>query len=371
MLNSNSFTMQTLFSPFRLGPYELKHRCVMAPMTRSRADGDRAVVPMTATYYAQRADPLRGASLIVSEATQVSEQGIGYPATPGIHTPIQVAAWRRVTDAVHAKGGRIVAQLWHCGRVAHSCWTGAAPVSSSAVALASQVWSDKGLVAAETPRALELAEIPGVVAQYRHGASCAMEAGFDGVELHAANGYLVDQFLRNGVNRRTDAYGGAPANRIRFLREVVEALVAVWGTGRVGVRLSPTGGFNDMRDSDPAAVFVPAASMLNDYPLAFLHVVEGRPGSMLAPPADVTPIASLLRKAYRGTYILNGGLDAASGEAAIAGGEADLISYGVPFIANPDLTERFRRNAALNAPDQSTFYGGGEKGYTDYPTLVG
>lgn len=367
--------MQTLFSPFRLGPYELKHRCVMAPMTRSRADAARAVTPLTATYYAQRADPVRGASLIVSEATQVSEQGIGYPSTPGIHTPVQVAAWRGVTDAVHAKGGLIVAQLWHCGRVSHSCWQsptapgGAKPVSSSAVPMAGQVWSATGLVPAETPRALGLDEIPGVVAQYRHGARCAMEAGFDGVELHAANGYLVDQFLRNGVNHRTDAYGGSPANRIRFLREVVEALVAVWGTGRVGVRLSPTGGFNDMRDSDPAAVFVPAATMLNDYPLAYLHVVEGLPGSALAPPAGVAPIASLLRKAYRGSFILNGGYDAATGEAALARGEADLISYGIPFISNPDLTERYRRGAALNVADQSAFYAGGEKGYADYPPL--
>ena len=360
-----------LLTPYRLGPYELKHRCVMAPMTRSRADADRAVVSSTATYYAQRADPVRGASLLISEATQVSEQGIGYPATPGIHTPKQVAAWRAVTDAVHAKGGLIYAQLWHCGRVSHSSWQGgAAPVSSSTVPMKGQAWSATGLVDAETPRALERTEIPSVVAQYRHGAACAKDAGFDGVELHAANGYLIDQFLRDGVNRRSDEYGGAPTNRIRLLREVVEALIAVWGTGRVGVRLSPTNAFNDMRDSDPAAVFVPAAEMLNDYPLSFLHVLEGRPGSQLAPPPGVTPIASLMRKAYRGTFIINGGYDREAGEAAIASGAADLVAYGVPFLANPDLTERFRSGAALNAPDASTFYGGTEKGYTDYPFLA-
>ncbi len=360
-----------LFTPMRLGPYQLAHRCVMAPMTRSRSDADRVVVPMTAEYYAQRADPHTGAALLISEATQVSQQGIGYPATPGIHTADQMRGWRMVTDAVHAKRGLMFAQLWHCGRVSHSTWqAGTAPVSSSAVALNGQVWSTNGLVTAETPRALELTEIPALVAQFRHGARCAMDAGFDGIELHAANGYLIDQFLRDCVNRRSDAYGGTPANRIRLLREIVEALVAVWGAARVGVRLSPTNAFNAMSDSDPASVFVPASAMLNDYPLAYLHVIEGLPGSTLAPPAGVAPIASLMRKAYHGTFIINGGYDRTTAIEAIQSGLADLVAFGVPFLANPDLTERLRHGMPLNPPDPSTFYGGDARGYTDYPRLA-
>jgi N-ethylmaleimide reductase len=343
----------------------------MAPMTRSRADERRVVVPATVEYYAQRADPERGAAIVVTEAVQVSAQGIGYPGTPGMHTAEQVAGWRTVVEAVHRVGGVVFAQLWHCGRASHSSWHGGAPpVAPSAVAPPGQVWGTAGLVASETPRALETAEIPGVVAQFRHAARCALEAGFDGVELHAANGYLVDQFLRDGTNLRTDPYGGPPERRIRFLREVVEALVAVWGTGRVGVRLSPTGSFGGMSDSNPKATFTVAAQMLNEYPLSFLHVVEGRPGTAMAPPAGVAPVARAMRDAYRGTFIVNGGYDAESGGEAIKSGAADLVAFGVPFLANPDLVERYRRNAPLNAPDASTFYGGGTKGYTDYPALA-
>ena len=355
-----------LFTPTQIGPYRLASRIVMAPLTRCRASEERAPHALNAEYYAQRADPRTGAALIVSEATQVCTEGIGYPATPGIHTPAQVQGWKLVTEAVHRKGGLIFCQLWHVGRVAHSVFTGTQPVSSSAVKIDGMVSTSQGKVPAEMPRALSLEEIPQVVAQYRHGAKCAREAGFDGVELHAANGYLVDQFLRDGVNQRTDRYGGNVPNRLRFLREVVEALVAEWGTGRVGVRLSPTNAFNGMSDSNPPAVFVPAAEALNDYPLAYLHVLEGLPGTTFAPAGGAAPVAPLMRKAYRGPFIINAGYTKETGEAAIASGAADLVAFGVPFISNPDLTERFRSGVALTPPDQSTFYGGGAKGYTEY-----
>ncbi|MFO0827381.1 MAG: alkene reductase [Phycisphaerales bacterium] len=362
-----------LLTPYQLGPYLLTTRIVMAPMTRCRADADRAPHALNAEYYAQRADPVTGAALIVTEATQVCAEGVGYPGTPGIHTPAQVKGWRLVTDAVHRRGGLIYAQLWHVGRVSHSSFqpNGALPVSSSAVPMNSEVRTATYAKAqAETPRALEVAEIPGVVEQYRHGAQCAYDAGFDGVELHAANGYLVDQFLRDGVNRRTDRYGGSIENRLRFLREVVEALVKVWGTGRVGVRLSPTNAFNDMRDSDPAALFTAAATALNDYPLSYLHVLEGLPGSAFAPTNGAQPVAPLMRKAYRGAFIINAGYTQETGEAAVAFGAADLVAYGVPFIANPDLAERFRRGAALTPANPDTFYTPGAVGYTDYPALA-
>jgi len=340
-------------------------------MTRTRADSERAPRALNAEYYGQRADPRTGAALIVSEATQVCVEGIGYPGTPGIHTPAQVKGWRLVTDAVHAKGGRIVAQLWHVGRVSHSSWAGIQPVSSSAIASTGEAWTADGTKKpSQTPRALELSEIPKVVAQYRHGAQCALDAGFDGVELHGANGYLVDQFLRDGVNKRTDAYGGSISNRVRFLREVVEALVAVWGTSRVGVRLSPTNSFNGVGDSDPAATFVAATEVLNEFPLLFLHVLEGLPGTTFAPANAAAPVAPLMRKAFRGPFIINAGYTQQTGEQTISGGSADLVAYGVPFISNPDLAERFRTGAVLAPADPATFYGDGAKGYTDYPACT-
>lgn len=361
----------SILTPFALGPYRLASRVVMAPLTRCRADHERAPHALNAEYYAQRADPRTGAALIVSEATQVCEEGIGYPSTPGIHTKAQVRGWRLVTDAVHAKGGLILAQLWHVGRVSHTSYqpNGSLPVSSSAVAIDGEVRTVHGRVRAETPRALETHEIPRVVEHYRHGARCAMDAGFDGVELHAANGYLVDQFIRDGVNRRGDHYGGPVANRLRFLVEVVEALVAVWGTSRVGVRLSPTNAFNGISDSDPATTFVAAAEALNDHPLLYLHVLEGVAGSSFAPPAGTSPVAPLMRKAFRGPFMINGGYGLETGEEAIRSGAADLVAFGVPFISNPDVAERFRRGAPLTPPEPDTFYSPGARGYTDFAPI--
>jgi N-ethylmaleimide reductase len=322
------------------------------------------VTPLTVTYYEQRAS----AGLIVTEGTQVSEQGIGYPSTPGIHTEAQTAAWRRVTDAVHAKDGRIFAQLWHVGRISHPSLQagGARPVAPSAIAPAGQIYTASGLQPFAAPRTLESEEIPGVVEQFAEGARRALEAGFDGVELHGANGYLIDQFLRDGSNQRTDAYGGPVENRVRFLAEVTEAVVKVWGADRVGVRLSPTGAFNDMRDSDPEATFGAAAAALDRFGLAYLHLAMV-PGALDVASANHSML-KVLREKFHGPLIVNGGYNLETGNAVLAAGLADLISFGVPFLANPDLAERFAEGAPLNTPDQSTFYSGGERGYIDYPT---
>jgi N-ethylmaleimide reductase len=354
----------TLLSPIQLGPYTLSNRLVMAPMTRSRAGEGNAVTPMTVTYYEQRAS----AGLIVTEGTQVSEQGIGYPSTPGIHTAAQAAAWRQVTDAVHAKGGRIFAQLWHVGRVSHPSMQpgGAQPVAPSAVAPAGQIYTARGLQTFEAPRALEIGEIPGVVEQFAEGARRALEAGFDGVELHGANGYLIDQFLRDGSNQRTDAYGGTVENRARFLVEVTEAVVKIWGADRVGVRLSPTGSYNGMSDSNPEATFGYAAAALDRFGLAYLHL--GMLPHALDPANPNHSMLRVLREKFHGPLMINGGYGLESGNAVLAAGLADLVSFGVLFLANPDLAERFAEGVPLNAPDQSTFYSGGERGYIDYPT---
>ena len=335
---------------------------VMAPMTRNRAVAGNVPSDLAVTYYAQRAS----AGLIVTEGTQVSPQGVGYPGTPGIHAEAQIAGWRRVTDAVHERGGRIFAQLWHVGRISHPLLQpgGALPVAPSAIAAEGQTFTSEGPKPFGAPRALELDEIPGVVEQFAHGARSALASGFDGVEIHGANGYLVDQFLRDGSNQRTDAYGGPVENRARFLLEVTAAVAGVWGADRVGVRLSPTGSFNTMSDSDPAATFGYAARVLDRFGLAYLHVVE----PVARTPAMPAPVAPVLRPLFHGPFILNGGYDLATGNAALAAGEADLISFGVLFLANPDLPERFAEGAALNPPDRDTFYQGGEKGYIDYPT---
>ncbi len=356
-----------LLSPYRLGELSLKNRLVMSPMTRSRAVEGNVQNPLAATYYAQRAT----AGLIVTEATQVSPQGVGYIRTPGIHSPEQVAGWRAVTDAVHGAGGRIFAQLWHVGRVSHPDFhDGALPVAPSAIAADGQVFTARGPTPMVTPRALELNELPGIVAQFRQGAENALAAGFDGVELHGANGYLLDQFLRDGTNRRTDAYGGSIPNRARFALEVTEAVVGVWGPDRVGYKISPNGAFNSMSDSDPIATFSYLAHELSRLGLLYLHVTEGIAGPM-ALPAGTIPAAPVLRQRFKGALILNGGYDAQSGEAAIARGDADLIAFGVPFLANPDLPLRYARRTPLNAPDQATFYAGDAKGYIDYPELAG
>ena len=355
-----------LFSPVELGPYTLKNRIAMAPMTRNRAGAGNVPQELNRLYYAQRA----GAGLIISEGAQISAAAVGYPATPGIYSAEQVAGWRPITDAVHAAGSRMFLQLWHCGRVSHPSLLpgGLAPVAPSAIRPAGDAVTYEGPRPFETPRALALDEIAGIVEDYRHAARCALDAGFDGVEIHAANGYLLDQFLRDGSNHRTDAYGGSIANRARLMLEVTEAVCGVWGAERVGIRLSPLQPFNDMRDSEPEATFSHAVEALNPFGLGYLHVTNmghGAPGAA-GPAFDL----GKLRGLWRGTYIINGGYDRARGDAAIAAGEADLVAFGVPFIANPDLPERLARNAPLNAADPATFYGGGEKGYTDYPALA-
>jgi N-ethylmaleimide reductase len=348
-----------LFTPIQLGALALPDRVVMAPMTRNRAGPGNIPGALAAEYYRQRAS----AGLIITEATQVSPQGVGYPGTPGIHSAEQVAGWRRVTDAVHAAGGRIFLQLWHVGRISHPSLQpdGALPVAPSAVAAAGDAFTASGPQPFVTPRALETEEIPGIAAQFENGARHALAAGFDGVEIHGANGYLIDQFLRDGTNRRTDRYGGSVENRGRFLLEVTKAVAGVWGPDRVGVRLSPQSDFNDMHDSDPAATFGYAAQALAPFGLAYLHVVE--------PVGTTTPLAARLKQAFRGQLIVNGGSNRALAEAALARGEADLVSFGASFLANPDLPLRLARNAALNAPDPATFYGGDQRGYTDYPAL--
>jgi len=357
-----------LFSPVKLGPYELPNRLVMAPLTRNRAGAGFVPRALNATYYAQRAS----AGLIITEATQVSPEGLGYPNTPGIYSPEQVAGWRLITEAVHAKGGRIFLQLWHVGRISHPALqpNNALPVAPSAIAPEGEAATYEGMKPFVTPRALETHEISGIVEQYRQGAQNALEAGFDGVEIHAANGYLVDQFLRDGSNHRTDQYGGSIQNRARFLLEITAAVVSVWGGNRVGVRLSPSGSFNSMSDSDPVAMFTYAAEALNPFHLAYLHIVEPRSDvNYVAGTSTSSLTTGYFRSIFKGTLIAAGGYDRESGNAALANGEADLVAYGRLFIANPDLPERFAINAPLNPADRSTFYGGDERGYIDYPTL--
>jgi N-ethylmaleimide reductase len=355
-----------LFSPYRLGDFELANRLVMSPMTRSRAVDGNVPNPLAPTYYAQRAS----AGLIVTEATQVSPQGVGYIRTPGMHSAAQVAGWKRITEAVHRAGGKIFGQLWHVGRVSHPDFhDGALPVAPSALPVEGEAFTSRGRTKLVTPRALAADELPGIVAQFRAAAENAKAAGFDGVELHGANGYLLDQFLRDGANHRSDAYGGSIENRVRFPLEVADAVTTVWGPRRVGYKLSPYFSGYSMSDSNPVATFSFIAAELNKRGLLYLHVTEALagPGAIPAGTPRATPI---LREIFDGALIVNGGYDARSGHAAIAGGEADLVAFGVPFLANPDLPTRYRDNAALNAADQATFYAGEEKGYIDYPALA-
>jgi len=358
-------TNMDILSPFKLGPLTLPNRVVMAPMTRNRAGPGNAPGPLNATYYAQRAT----AGLIVTEATQISPQGIGYPGTPGIHSATQVAGWKGVTDAVHTAGGRIFLQLWHVGRISHPSLQpdGVLPVAPSAIAPAGQAMTPDGMKPFVTPRALETAEIAGIVEDYRRGARNARAADFDGVELHGANGYLIDQFLRDRTNRRTDRYGGSAINRARFLIEIAEAAIGEWGADRVGVRLSPTNPFNDMADSNPAATFATAVGELNRLGLAYLHVVEPVAGDPI-PAGEMADIA-FFRKLWRGALMGNKGYDLARANAALRDGLADLISFAALFLANPDLPARFRRGGPFNPPDRKTFYGGAAAGYTDYPAI--
>lgn len=349
-----------LFAPFTLGDITLVNRMVMAPLTRNRADANGLATPIMETYYRQRAS----AGLIVTESVPVSEQAVGYPFTPGIYTDAQAASWLRVTDAVHSAGGRIYAQLQHCGRISHpSLQQGdALPVAPSAVRAAGQAITHSGMQDFVTPRALETNEIPRVVEQFQRAARMAKRAGFDGVEVHGANGYLIDQFLRDGSNLRKDAYGGSVENRKRFLIDVLDAVCAEWPTHRVGLRLTPENSFNSMSDSDPQAHFEYFATQLSARGLAYLHVLEG---DMIAKTSTLDYPA--LRAKFAGRYIANNGYDLARAQAALRSGTADLIAFGKPFLANPDLVRRYRDNLPLNAADPATFYGGGEAGYTDYP----
>lgn len=355
--------MADLFTPVKLGGIALSNRIVMAPLTRNRAGEGGVPQEMNVKYYEQRAS----AGLIITEATPISPMGHGYPLLPGIYTDAQIAGWKKVTDAVHAEGGKIVIQLWHVGRISHpSLLNGETPVAPSAIKPAGQAFTFQGLVDYVTPRALEISELPGIVADYVQAAKNALKAGFDGVEIHSANGYLLDQFLRDCSNQRTDQYGGSIENRARLLMEVTKAVVDAIGSDKVGLRLSPVNPFNDMKDSNPQAVFNYVTEQLNQFNLAYLHVVEGGiHGGGAADPFDFVA----MRKLCKSPYMANLSYDKARGNQAIASGHADAVAYGVPFIANPDLVERLRKDAPLNEADSSSFYGGTEKGYTDYPTL--
>jgi 2,4-dienoyl-CoA reductase-like NADH-dependent reductase (Old Yellow Enzyme family) len=350
--------MATLFDPLVVGEWTLPNRIIMAPLTRCRAEGNRVPTPLMAEYYAQRAS----AGLIISEATAVSPMGVGYPDTPGIWSEEQVEGWRLITSAVHKKGGQILLQLWHVGRVSDPSYlNGEAPVAPSAIAPAGHVSLIRPEKTFVTPRALRTEEIPGIVAAYRLGAENAQRAGFDGVEIHGANGYLLDQFLQDSSNHRTDHYGGSIENRARLMLEVADAVISVWGSGRVGMHLAPRGDAHSMGDSNPAATFGHLAKELKKRALAFIcareHTGEGR-------------IGPALKAAFGGVYIANERFSKESAEAALAANEADAVAFGKLFIANPDLPERFRRGLPLTAPNVATFYGYGKsktEGYTDYP----
>lgn len=355
-----------LFSTVPLGAYLLANRIVMAPMTRSRANIDGTATALMAEYYAQRAS----AGLIVSEGANISAQGRGYTATPGIYTEAQVRAWQPVTEPVHVRGSRIFLQLWHVGRISHPSLQpdGALPVAPSAIRPNVEAYTASGYTSCLTPRALEEAEIPAIVTQYASAARNALDAGFDGVEIHAANGYLIEQFLRDTINHRSDAYGGSLEKRARFLLEVVEAVAAACGGGHVGIRLSPLSPVNDLAlDSDPESTYGYVVERLRDFNLAYLHVIEG----ITQGPREV-PLGfdlQILRRAFKGAYIANNGYDRALALEARRTNHADLIAFGRPYIANPDLVERLRAGAPLNIPDRATFFGGGAHGYTDYPFM--
>jgi N-ethylmaleimide reductase len=356
--------MTGLFDSYRLGALTLSNRIVMAPLTRNRAAAGNVPTALMADYYAQRAS----AGLIVAEATQVVPEGQGYQDTPGIHSAEQVAGWKRVTDAVHAKGGKIFLQLWHVGRVSHVDLQpgGQAPVAPSAIRAKTKTFVGGTFVDVSEPRALRLEELPAIVEGYRKGAANAIAAGFDGVEIHGANGYLLDQFLRDGINQRTDAYGGSIENRARLLLEVTEAIVKEIGAERTGIRLSPVTPANDAADSNPQPLFNYVVEQLDRLGLVYIHVIEGSTGG----PRDNLPFDyGALRSRYRGAWIVNNGYDRAMAENAVANGRGDLIAFGRPFISNPDLVERLRSDAPLAELNRATLYGGGAEGYTDYPTL--
>ena len=355
---------KTLFEPYTLGSLTLSNRIVMAPLTRNRAGEGFIPSEFAATYYSQRAS----AGLLISEATQISQQGQGYQDTPGIYTQAQIEGWRTVTEAVHAKGGRIFLQLWHVGRVSHVDLqeNGVAPVAPSALQAATKVYVNNRFEDVSEPRALDISELPGIVNDFRQAAANAIAAGFDGVEIHGANGYLLDQFLKDGSNIRTDAYGGSVENRARLLLEVTAAVVDEIGANRTGIRISPVSPANGVSSSDPQQQFDYVVDQLDAFDLVYLHVVEGATGG----PRDVAPFDfGSLRHRFKNTYIANNGYDVNLAASRLNDDKADLIAFGRPFIGNPDLVERFKSDASLAAFDPATLYGGGAAGYIDYPTL--
>ncbi|OAF09887.1 alkene reductase [Bradyrhizobium centrolobii] len=350
--------MSPLFTPVGIGRYTLRNRVVMAPMTRSRADDAGVPGDLVATYYAQRA----GAGLIISEGVFPTATGKGYVRTPGIETDAQLSAWKRITDAVHGNGGRIFMQLMHCGRISHPSMQpgGELPVAPSAIKAAGRAWTNEGLKDFVTPRALGAGEIADVIAGYGRATRRALAAGFDGVELHGATGYLPEQFLSSGSNHRDDAYGGSVKKRARFVLEVLEAMTAEAGGDRVGIKVSPEMGFNDIVDATPQETYAYLVDQLRGFNLAYLHV------ALFGAKVDYH---ALLRPRFAGAYLLGGGLDKAAAEAALESRRADAAVFGSAFLANPDLVDRFWEDASLNAPDKSTFYSPGARGYTDYPPL--
>jgi N-ethylmaleimide reductase len=362
--------MPNLFEKTSFGSIELANRIVMAPLTRMRSSQPGNVPNALMTkYYAQRAS----AGLIISEASQISQQGQGYPGTPGCYSPEQAEGWKLITNAVHQAGGKVVLQLWHVGRISHRSHQpgGALPVAPSAIKPEGGTFSaDWQPVAFETPRALETSEISELIEDFRKAAINAKDAGFDGVEVHGANGYLLDQFLQDGSNQRTDQYGGSIENRARLLLEVVDAVAAVWGSDRVGVRLSPYGTFNDMRDTDPVALFTYVLGQLSQRKIAYAHVIEPRSsgaGGGDAVIENVPDTAKLFRAAFKGALLTAGGYNADNAKEVIAAGLADAVAFGRFFISNPDLPRKIRDGIPFTKYDRSTFYGGAEKGYTDYP----
>jgi N-ethylmaleimide reductase len=354
-----------LFEPYHLGPLTLPNRFAMAPLTRNRAVPPGMLPsPLAVDYYGQRAS----AGLLITEASQVSQQGQGYQDTPGIYSTEQVAGWRKVTDRVHERGGRIFIQIWHVGRISHVTLqaNGGAPVGPSAIRAKGKTFVNGTFADVSEPRALELSEIPGIIEDFKRGTANALAAGFDGIEIHGANGYLLDQFAKDGTNKRTDAYGGSIENRAKLMLEVSKVVAAEAGAERTGIRISPVTPSNDVSDSNPQPLFDYIVDQLNALKLTYIHVVEGATGG----PRDIAPFDyGSLRKRFKGAYMANNGYDFALANQVLEAGAADLIAFGKPFISNPDLVERLKRGAPLNEWDKATFYGGGAKGYTDYPAL--
>ncbi|MFT6673752.1 MAG: N-ethylmaleimide reductase [Afipia broomeae] len=357
-------SVSKLFDPYKLGAVTLSNRAVMAPLTRNRAVAGFVPNPLAIEYYGQRAS----AGLLITEASQVSQQGQGYQDTPGIYTKEQVAGWRKVTDRVHERGGHIYIQLWHVGRISHTTLqeNGGAPVAPSAIRANTKTFVGGSFADVSEPRALELGEIPGIIDSFKRASANALEAGFDGVEIHGANGYLLDQFAKDGSNKRTDAYGGPIENRARLMIEVAQAVAAEAGADRTGIRISPVTPANDVSDSNPQPLFDHIVDQLNALKLIYIHVIEGATGG----PRDNAPFDyDSLRKRFSGTYIANNGYNFKLATEVLDKNKADLIAFGKPFISNPDLVERLKLGAPLNDFDKATFYGGGAKGYTDYPVL--